>query len=178
MAEPKARAQSRLAAPTTPTWAQRAEALTHVLTHPSHSPSLHSQLFLASRVPCPPQGPGTATTSYPPFLCPGASLLRWALTAVFLPRSARLCLPPSSWRSRCPFQHPPPLVPSAGIEPAPERWGEAELRDYARRRRARRGPVRARPPLSVAGVVLTTVPNIVIIAVIIRELFWVRPNRI
>ncbi|XP_062186198.1 uncharacterized protein LOC133889751 [Phragmites australis] len=176
MAEAKARAQTRPTAPT-PTWAQRAEALTHILTHPSHSPSLHSQLFLASRVPCPPQGPGY-TTTYPPFLCPGASLLRWALASVFLPRAARLCLPPSSWRSRCPFQLPPPLVPSSGIEPAPERWAEDELSGYARRRRARRGPVRARPPLSVAGVVFTTVPNIVIIAVIIRELFWVRPNRI
>ncbi|KAM3387602.1 hypothetical protein ACQJBY_010444 [Aegilops geniculata] len=156
----------------TPTWAQRTEALTHILTHPSHSPSLHSQLFLASRVPCPPRG-----SSYPPFLCPGASLLRWALTSVFLPRAARLGLPPSSWRSRCPFQLPPPLVPSAGIEPAPERWSESELRGYAQRRRARRGPMRTRPPVSMAGVVLTTVPNIVIIVVIMRELFWVRPGR-
>ncbi|KAL6652537.1 hypothetical protein ACP70R_011462 [Stipagrostis hirtigluma subsp. patula] len=174
MAEPEPRAQARPSAPN-PTWAQRTEALTHILTHPSHAPSLHSQLFLASRVPCPPPG---ATTSYPPFLCPGASLLRWALAAVFLPRAARLGLPPSSWRSRCPFQLPPPLVPSSAIEPAPARWGEDELRGYARRRRARRGPLTTRPPLSVAGAVLTTVPNIVIIAVVIRELFWVRPNRI
>jgi hypothetical protein len=35
-----------------------------------------------------------------------------------------------------------------------------------------------RPPVSVAGVVLTTVPNFVIIAVIMRELFWVRPGRL
>ncbi|PUZ47612.1 hypothetical protein GQ55_7G180300 [Panicum hallii var. hallii] len=178
MAEAKPRAQARLAAPApAPTWAQRAEALTHILTHPSHSPSLHSQLFLASRVPCPPSGPGS-TASYPPFLCPGASLLRWALTSVFLPRAARLCLPPSSWRSRCPFQLPPPLVPSAAIEPAPERWGDAELSAYARRRRARRGPLTARPPMSVAGVVLTTVPCVVIVVAFIRELFWVQSNRI
>ncbi|CAN6276009.1 unnamed protein product [Urochloa humidicola] len=121
VAEAKPRAQARLAAPA-PTWSQRAEALTHILTHPSHSPSLHSQLLVASRVPCPPPGP----TPYPPFLCPGgagASLLRWALASVFLPRAARLGLPPSSWRSRCPFQLPPPLVPSSAIEPAPERWG-------------------------------------------------------
>jgi hypothetical protein len=174
MAETTARAQARPAAPTSaPTWVQRVEALTHILTHPSHSPSLHSQLFLASRVPCP-----GVTASYPPFLCPGASLLRWALTSVFLPRVARLCLPHSSWRSRCPFQLPPPLVTSAGVETAPERWGEAELTGYARRRRERRGPARVRPPLSVAGVVFTTVPSIVIVAVFIRELFWVRPNRI
>lgn len=38
--------------------------------------------------------------------------------------------------------------------------------------------MRTRPPVSVAGVVLTTVPNIVIITVIMRELFWVRPGRI
>ncbi|CAM0904205.1 unnamed protein product [Alopecurus aequalis] len=174
MAGSKARGRARTT-PTrpTPTWAQRTEALTHILTDPSHSPSLHSQLFLASRVPCPPRG-----SSYPPFLCPGASLLRWAFTSVFLPRVARLSLPPSSWRSRCPFQLPSPLVPSTAIEPAPERWGEAELRGYAQRRRARRGPMKARPPVSVAGVVLTTVPNIVIIAVIVRELFWVRPGRL
>uniref|UniRef100_A0ACD5V7N6 Uncharacterized protein n=1 Tax=Avena sativa TaxID=4498 RepID=A0ACD5V7N6_AVESA len=138
MADTEARGRAR-ALPTcptpTPTWAQRTEALTHILTHPSHSPSLHSQLFLASRVPCPPRG-----SSYPPFLCPGASLLRWALTSVFLPRASRLGLPPSSWRSRCPFQLPPPLVPSAAIEQAPERWGEAEIKAYAQRRRARRGP--------------------------------------
>ncbi|KAF8715067.1 hypothetical protein HU200_027614 [Digitaria exilis] len=173
--EANPRAQARLAA--VPTWAQRAEALTHILTHPSHSPSLHSQLFVASRVPCPPSGPGS-TTPYPPFLCPGASLLRWALASVFLPRAARLCLPPSSWRSRCPFQLPPPLVPSVGIEPAPERWGDAELAAYARRRRARRGPLTARPPVSVAGVVFVTVPCVVITVAAIRELFWVRPNRV
>ncbi|KAK8448991.1 hypothetical protein SEVIR_7G143800v4 [Setaria viridis] len=172
MAEAKPRAQARLAAPA-PTWAQRAEALTHILTHPSHSPSLHSQLFLASRVPC----PGSAA-SYPPFLCPGASLLRWALASVFLPRAARLCLPPSSWRSRCPFQLPPPLVPSVAIEPAPERWGEAELAAYAHRRRARRGPLKTRPPMSVVGVVLTTVPSVVIVIAFIREFFWIRPNRV
>uniref|UniRef100_A0ACD5UC17 Uncharacterized protein n=1 Tax=Avena sativa TaxID=4498 RepID=A0ACD5UC17_AVESA len=174
MADTGARGGARTLPTTpTPTWAQRTEALTHILTHPSHSPSLHSQLFLASRVPCPPRG-----SSYPPFLCPGASLLRWSLTSVFLPRASRLGLPPSSWRSRCPFQLPPPLVPSAAIEPAPERWGEAELKAYAQRRRARRGPMSTRPPVSVAGVVLTTVPNVVIIAVIMRELFWVRPGRL
>ena len=179
MAKAEARTQGRPASHVpAPTWAQRAEALTHILTHPSHAPSLHSQLFLASRVPCPPRGVGS-TTSYPPFLCPGASLLRWALVSVFLPRVARLCLPPSSWRSRCPFQLPPPLVPSAAIEPAPERWADAELRDYAHRRRARRGPLTVRPPVSVTGAVLCTVPNIVIVVAFVREYFWVdRPNRI
>ncbi|XP_015691737.2 uncharacterized protein LOC102721636 [Oryza brachyantha] len=171
MAEPRVR--GRAPRSTDPTWPERAEALTHVLTNPSHSPSLHSQLFLASRVPCPPAG-----STYPPFLCPGAGLLRWALASVFLPRVARLCLPPSSWRSRCPFQLPPPIVSSIGIEQAPERWSEAELRAYARRQRVLRGPMRARPPHSVAGAVLTIVPNVVIVAAVIRELFWVRPNRI
>jgi hypothetical protein len=38
--------------------------------------------------------------------------------------------------------------------------------------------MRGRPPVSVAGIVLTTVPNFVIIAVIMRELFWVRPGRL
>ncbi|KAL5213989.1 hypothetical protein ABZP36_003141 [Zizania latifolia] len=152
-----------------PTWSQRTEALNHILTHPSYSPSLHSQLFLASRVPCPPPG-----STYPPFLCPGAGILRWALASIFLPRVARLCLPPSSWRSRCPFQLPPPLVPSAAIEPAPERWSKAELQGYARRRRARRGPMRARPLPSVVGAVLTIMPNVVIVVAIFRELFWVR----
>ncbi|KAL6882564.1 hypothetical protein ACP4OV_011254 [Aristida adscensionis] len=172
MAEPEPRARARPGG-AAPTWAQRTAALTHILTHPSHAPSLHSQLFLASRAPCPPPG-----TSWPPFLCPGASLLRWAVAAVFLPRAARLGLPPSSWRSRCPFQIPPPLVPSAAIEPAPERWGEEELSAYARRRRARRGPMMARPPHSVAGVVLATVPNVVIVAAFVREFFWARPNPI
>jgi hypothetical protein len=38
--------------------------------------------------------------------------------------------------------------------------------------------MRVRPPVSVAGIVLTTVPNFVIIAVIMRELFWGRPGRL
>jgi hypothetical protein len=69
-------------------------------------------------------------------------------------------------------------VPSAAIEPVPERWGDAELAAYARRRRAQRGPLTTRPPVSVAGVVLTTVPSVAIVVAVIREHFWVRPNRI
>jgi len=69
-------------------------------------------------------------------------------------------------------------VPSAAIEPAPERWGDAELAAYARRRRARRGPLTTRPPMSVAGVLFTTVPSVAIVVAVVRELFWVRPNRI
>jgi hypothetical protein len=69
-------------------------------------------------------------------------------------------------------------VPSAAIEPAPERWSEAELAAYARRRRALRGPMKLRPPVSVAGVVLTTVPSVAIVIAFIKEFFWIRPDRI
>ncbi|KAG2572815.1 hypothetical protein PVAP13_7KG202955 [Panicum virgatum] len=84
MAEAKPRVQARLAAPApAPTWAQRAEALTHILTHPSHS-----QLFLASRVPC----PGSAS-SYPPFLCPGARLRLPPARGAPLPPALVLAVP-------------------------------------------------------------------------------------
>jgi hypothetical protein len=69
-------------------------------------------------------------------------------------------------------------VPSAAIEPAPERWADSELRAYARRRRARRGPLTVRPPVAVVGVVLTTVPNVVIVVAFVKEYFWGRTSRI
>jgi hypothetical protein len=62
--------------------------------------------------------------SHAHLLCPDASLLRWALASNFLPHAARLArlgLPSSSWRSRCPFQIPSPLKPSAAIELTHER---------------------------------------------------------
>jgi hypothetical protein len=62
------------------------------------------------------------------------------------------------------------------IEPVPNRWGEepwgeAQLTAYARWWRARRRPMKVRPPVSVASVVLTTMPCIAIVVAFIREFF-------
>lgn len=119
------------------TWYQRIQALTHVLTSPTTSPSLHSQFFVASHVPC------FLRWDYPPFLCPDSRgrnfpplLLRWAFSYLFLPRISRWGLPKTSWRCKCPYQQPPPLILAAGVEEA--RWGDEERRAYARRRLSRR----------------------------------------
>lgn len=148
-----------------PTWLQRMHALTHVLTHTTATPSLHSQLFVATQVPC------FLSWDYPPFLCsppPSAfpPLLRWSI-GLFLRRASRLCLPASSWRSKCPFQQPPPLVLSRAVDPPPPRWGPEERRECFRKR-LRRGRIGLRVPPFLAF----AIPNIALLSLLLWDPLW------
>ncbi|KAM7525072.1 hypothetical protein LguiA_014974 [Lonicera macranthoides] len=112
------------------TWEQKHQALTHILTHPTTTPSLHSQFFISTQIPC------YLHWDYPPLLCPNPNSnllsLKWALS-LFLKRVSRFCLPQTSWRSKCPFQQPPPLILANGVEEP--KWGDEEYkRNYVRQR--------------------------------------------
>ncbi|KAF3451434.1 hypothetical protein FNV43_RR07529 [Rhamnella rubrinervis] len=118
------------------TWEQRLKALTHVLTSPTTSPSLHSQLFISTQIPC------YLNWDYPPILCNKPSSrtfpclhLRWGIS-LFLKRVSRFGLPQTSWRSKCPFQQPPPLILAKGVEEA--QWGEEQRKEYFRKRLRRK----------------------------------------
>ncbi|XP_060667679.1 uncharacterized protein LOC125420693 [Ziziphus jujuba] len=117
------------------TWEQMLQALTHVLTSPTISPSLHDQFFIATQLPC------YLNWDYPPILCAKSSTtfpclhLRWGIS-LFLRRVSRFGLPETSWRSKCPFQQPPPLILAKGVEEA--QWGEEERREYFRKRLRRK----------------------------------------
>ncbi|XP_047311720.1 uncharacterized protein LOC124915106 [Impatiens glandulifera] len=111
-------------------WEEKIQVLTHVLTHITNKPSLHSQLFISSQIPC-----YLNWNNYPPILCrkyTNPLYPRWAFL-FFLKRVSRLGFPHTSWRSKCPYQQPPPLILARGLEEA--QWGEEEQRiKYARKR--------------------------------------------
>ncbi|GAA0175676.1 hypothetical protein LIER_28803 [Lithospermum erythrorhizon] len=117
------------------TWEQRLNALTHLLINPTTSPSLHSQILISTQVPC------YLNWDYPPILCKKHSKtfpslhLQWAFTQ-FLKRASRFGLPLTSWRSKCAYQLPPPLILAQGVEEA--QWGDEEKRKFVRRRFSRK----------------------------------------
>lgn len=117
------------------TWEERLEAITHILTSPTNSPSLHSQLFISNQIPC------YLNWDYPPVLCPKSSKtfpslhLRWGVS-LFLKRVSRFGFPETSWRSKCPYLQPPPLILAKGVEEA--QWGEEQRRHYFRKRLRRK----------------------------------------
>ncbi|CAI8583959.1 unnamed protein product [Vicia faba] len=112
------------------TWSQKLHALTHILTNPTTTPSLHSQFFIATQIPC------YLNWDYPPFLCSNPSLLhKWKLL-YFLKRVTPMGAPKTSWRSKCPFQQPPPLILAKGVEEA--QWGNEERKGYVRKRFSRK----------------------------------------
>lgn len=147
-------------------WVQRLNALTHILTNPTTTPPLHSQLFIATQIPC------YLNWDYPPLLCPQSStaaaafalspppLMRWAFSQ-FLKRARRFGLPETSWRSKCPYQLPPPLVLAKGMEEA--RWGEEERINYVRTRLRRK-----RLGSNVNPLIPIIVPNLLLFSL----LFW------
>ncbi|XP_047970232.1 uncharacterized protein LOC125213626 [Salvia hispanica] len=143
-------------------WEQKLHALTHILTSPTHAPPLHSQLFIATQIPC------YLNWNYPPLLCrrsssspPPPPLMRWALSQ-FIKRGRRLGLPETSWRCKCPYQLPPPLILAKGV--AAGEWGEEERRRYVRSRLRRRRLVNDVNPL-----IPILVPNLLVLLL----LFWV-----
>ncbi|XVE51389.1 hypothetical protein DITRI_Ditri02bG0036100 [Diplodiscus trichospermus] len=118
------------------TWEQKLQALTHILTSPTTSPSLHSQFFISSQIPC------YLNWDFPPILCnkPSADAfpslhLKWGFS-LFLERVSRLGLPETSWRSKCPYYQPPPLIMAKGVEEA--RWDDEQKREYVRKRLRRK----------------------------------------
>ncbi|CAA0817868.1 Unknown protein [Striga hermonthica] len=143
-------------------WDQKIHAMTHIFTTPTTSPSLHSQLFIASQIPC------YIHWDYPPLLCrrspAGPSpppLVKWAVLR-FLKQASRFGLPETSWRSKCPYQVPPPLVPAKGLEEA--RWGEEERIRYVRRRlRRERLGIKVHPLIGIV------VPNLLLLATLLWD---------
>nr|DAD21057.1 TPA_asm: hypothetical protein HUJ06_022520 [Nelumbo nucifera] len=100
------------------TWEQRIQALTHILTSPIIDQSLHSQLFISTQVPCylnwgyPPVLSNKDQKNSFPFLH-----LRGSLS--LFEEVSKFGLPETSWRSKYPFQQPPPLILAKGVEEAP-----------------------------------------------------------
>ncbi|XP_057948582.1 uncharacterized protein LOC131144158 [Malania oleifera] len=143
------------------TWEQRLQVITHILTSPTATPSLHSQLFVSAHIPC------YLNWDYPPFLCSSSAfpplLLRWGFS-LFLERASRLGLPKTSWRSKCPYQLPPPPIMAEGVEEAV--WGDEERRAYARKRMSRKRLFNRINPL-----VPVLVPNLLLFSLLLWNPF-------
>ncbi|XP_073026469.1 uncharacterized protein [Primulina eburnea] len=137
-------------------WEQRMNVLTHVLTTRSTSPPLHSQLFIATQIPCYPPlfSHQSSSAAFPP------PLLEWIVSR-FLERISTFGLHQASWRSRSPFQLPRPLVLAEGVEVA--QWSEEEKREYAWKRFHRR-----RLGNNVNPWIPIVIPNMLLLSL----LFW------
>ncbi|KAL0542796.1 hypothetical protein IC582_017873 [Cucumis melo] len=117
-------------------WSQKLQALTHILLCPDTAPPLASQFFIATKIPC------YLNWDYPPLLCPKSSIfpflslhLQWGFS-LFLKKLSRFGLPKTSWRSKCPYQLPPPLILAKGVHPA--QWDDEQRINYARMRLRRK----------------------------------------
>ncbi|KAG6604466.1 hypothetical protein SDJN02_04340, partial [Cucurbita argyrosperma subsp. argyrosperma] len=117
-------------------WTEKLEALTHILLCPTTAPPLASQFFIATKIPC------YLNWDYPPLLCSKPSIfpfpslhLQWGFS-LFLKRLSRLGLPVTSWRSKCPYQLPPPLLLAQGVDAA--QWDDEQRRKYVRIRLRRK----------------------------------------
>ncbi|CAK8530584.1 unnamed protein product [Lathyrus sativus] len=140
------------------TWEQKLHALTHILTTPTTTPSLHSQFFIATQIPC------YLNWDYPPILCSNPSLVqKWKLS-FFLKRVATMGIPETSWRSKCPFQQPLPLILAKGVEEA--QWGNEETKGYARKRFSRK-----RIGRDVNPVLIVWLPSVLLVVVLSRYVF-------
>ena len=143
------------------TWEERINGLTHILTSPTTSPPLYSQLFIANQIPC------FLNWDYPPLLCPNKAFpsphFKWVLS-FFLKRVVKYGPPQTSWRSKCPYLQPPPLVLAKGLEEA--HWGEQQRREAFRKRLRRRRLVNNVNPL-----IPIVVPNLLLLSF----LFWDPP---
>ncbi|XP_010549354.1 PREDICTED: uncharacterized protein LOC104820567 [Tarenaya hassleriana] len=135
------------------TWEQRLQALTHILTSPTTKPSLQSQFFIATQIPC------YLSWDYPPILCSSSSethlLLRWSIS-LFLKRVSSFGRIETSWRCKCPYSQPPPAKSAAG------EWGVKERREYVRKR-LRRG----RLANHVNPLVPILVPNLLLFSLLL-----------
>ncbi|CAJ1963596.1 unnamed protein product [Sphenostylis stenocarpa] len=138
-------------------WEQRLQALTHILTSPTTTPSLHSQFFIATQIPC------YLNWDYPPFLCSNPNLLRTWLRSFFLKRVFGTAPPQTSWRSKCPFHQPPPLILAGGVEEP--HWGPQQRRAYVRKRMARKLRKNVNPVPHIV------IPNLLLLSLMIWNPF-------
>ncbi|XP_076901764.1 uncharacterized protein LOC143556291 [Bidens hawaiensis] len=137
------------------TWEQRHHALTHILTHPTHTPALHSQFFISTQIPC------YLNWDYPPILCPKHNQFQW-LIGLFLKRVSKLgVINQISWRSKCPYQQPPPLVLAKGVEEA--KWGDEDKIEYMRKRLRRK---------KLGNDINPWIPILLPNAILLSFLFW------
>ncbi|WVZ01105.1 hypothetical protein V8G54_027174 [Vigna mungo] len=88
---------------------QRLQTLTHILTSPTTTPSLHSQLFIATQIPY------YINWDYLSFLCSNPNIIRIWLYSFFLKRLLGIAPPQTSWQSKCPFHQPQPLILAQGL---------------------------------------------------------------
>ncbi|KAK4785808.1 hypothetical protein SAY86_002497 [Trapa natans] len=144
------------------TWEHRLQAMTHILIDPAAADRLplYSQFFISGYMPC------YLRWDCPPVLCrkgPTFLDLRWGFS-LFLRRFSRLGLPETSWRSKCPYLQPPPIVLAKGVEPA--RWGADERREYLRRRLRRR-----RLRNEVNPLIPLLVPNMLLFSLLLWDPF-------
>ncbi|XP_057544660.1 uncharacterized protein LOC130823862 [Amaranthus tricolor] len=140
-------------------WEQKIQALTHILINPTTKPSLHSQMLISTQIPC------YLNWDYPPLLCPESLKdpifnLRWNL-CLFLKRASRFGAPLTSWRSKCPYYQPPPLIFANGVEEA--KWDDEGKRLYIRKRLSRKKLVSEVNPL-----IPVLLPNLLLLS----SLFW------
>ncbi|CAM8926272.1 hypothetical protein QQ045_021247 [Rhodiola kirilowii] len=140
-------------------WEQKLQAVTQILTHQTTSPSLHSQFIFSSQIPC------YIHSDYPPILCtkhtpPSLIIWWWCCSNFFLSR-----LPRTSWRSKCPYQQPPPLILAKGVEAA--RWEDDEKRREYVRMRTKRRPLRSK----INPLVPFLVPNLMLLSLLLWNPF-------
>ncbi|TXG47461.1 hypothetical protein EZV62_026755 [Acer yangbiense] len=89
--------------------------------------------------------------------------LRWGFS-LFLKRVSRLGLPHTSWRSKCQYQQPPPLILAKGVEEA--EWGDEQRREYVRKRMRRR-----RLGINVNPLIATVLPNLLLLSLLLWNPF-------
>ncbi|QCD76788.1 hypothetical protein DEO72_LG1g409 [Vigna unguiculata] len=138
-------------------WEQRLQALTHILTSPTTTPSLHSQFFIATQIPC------YINWDYPPFLCSNPNFLTTWLRSFFLKRLFGTAPPHTSWRSKCPFHQPQPLILAQGLDHP--NWEPQQRRAYVRKRMARKLRKNVNPVLHIV------MPNLVFLSLMIWNPF-------
>ncbi|XP_027933222.1 uncharacterized protein LOC114188781 [Vigna unguiculata] len=138
-------------------WEQRLQALTHILTSPTTTPSLHSQFFIATQIPC------YINWDYPPFLCSNPNFLTTWLRSFFLKRLFGTAPPHTSWRSKCPFHQPQPLILAQGLDHP--NWERQQRRAYVRERMARKLRKNVNPVLHIV------MPNLVFLSLMIWNPF-------
>ncbi|WCJ27089.1 hypothetical protein M5689_008863 [Euphorbia peplus] len=143
------------------TWEERQIALTHILTSPTTTPPLYSQFFISTQIPS-----YFKWDYYPPILTfqnSGNSHLNWGIS-LFLKRVSRMGFPQTSWRSKCPYQQPPPLILAKGVEEA--EWADEKKREYVRKR-MRRG----RYGKNVNPLIPILIPNLLLLSLLLWNPF-------
>ncbi|KAL9243631.1 hypothetical protein vseg_017492 [Gypsophila vaccaria] len=116
-------------------WEERLNTVTHILTTPTTTPTLHSQYLISTQLPC------YLNWDYPPLLCPHPNtLLKWTISSFFLKRlpffGRAHAHPLTSWRSKCPYSLPTPLLLAHGVHPP--MWDDESKRLFLRSRLRRR----------------------------------------